>query len=45
MSEESQIWARNEIERLNKEIEDMRKMFDKALDGIYKDLGAISKRV
>ena len=34
-----------EIERLNKEIEDMRKMFDKALDGIYKDLGAISKRV
>jgi hypothetical protein len=35
----------NEIERLNKEIEDMRKMFDKALDGIYKDLGAISKRV
>ncbi len=35
----------NEIERLNKEIEDMRKMFDKALDGIYKDLGDISKRV
>ena len=35
----------NEIERLNKEIEDMQTMFEKALDGIYKDLVAVSKRV
>ena len=34
-----------EIERLNKEIEDMQTMFEKALDGIYKDLVAVSKRV
>ena len=34
----------NEIERLNNEIEDMRKRFETALAGIDKDLGIILAR-